>query len=153
MRKFKFHYNLTRITSTLPEEQYTFFIIFLSFILRMRNISDKSCRENQNNYFMSKNDFFFENRAVYEIMWKNILQPGRTQMRIWLKCIVCWIPKATNTHSECVILTAFSLQQWLYKRGSMLRYTYIACQFLFSTEARNAWSFTSTRIYVLIKNR
>ena len=25
----------------------------------------------------------------------------------------CWIPKATNTHSESVILIAFSLQKWL----------------------------------------
>ena len=26
--------------------------------------------------------FFFENRAVYEIMWKNIAQPDRSQMVI-----------------------------------------------------------------------
>jgi len=26
--------------------------------------------------------FFFENCAVYEIMWKNIVQPGRPQMII-----------------------------------------------------------------------
>ena len=25
---------------------------------------------------------------------------------------VCWVPKATNTHSEYVILIAFQLQQW-----------------------------------------
>jgi hypothetical protein len=37
-----------------------------------------------------------------------------------------WIPKATDTHSECVILNAFPLQQWLHERASMLRYTYIA---------------------------
>jgi hypothetical protein len=28
-----------------------------------------------------------------------------------------WIPKATNTHSEYVILTAFPLQQWLQERA------------------------------------
>jgi hypothetical protein len=38
-----------------------------------------------------------------------------------------WIPKATNTHSEYVILIAFALQQWLKERASMLLYTYIAC--------------------------
>ena len=27
--------------------------------------------------------FFFENRAVYEIMWKNIAQPGRPQMKTY----------------------------------------------------------------------
>ena len=39
--------------------------------------------------------------------------------------IVAWLPKATNTHSEYVILVAFLLQQWLW--ASLLRYTYIAC--------------------------
>ena len=34
----------------------------------------------------------------------------------------CWIPKATNTHSEYVI---FSLQRWLHERAFVLRHTYI----------------------------
>jgi len=48
-------------------------------------------------------------------------------MTIWRMRVVCWIPKATNTHSGCVILIAFPLQQWLQERASMLRYMYIAC--------------------------
>ena len=32
---------------------------------------------------------------------------------------------STNTHSQCVTLTAFPLQQWLHERASMLLYTYI----------------------------
>jgi hypothetical protein len=47
-------------------------------------------------------------------------------MTIWRLRIACWIPKATNTHSEYVILTALPLKQWLHERASMLRYTYIA---------------------------
>jgi len=35
--------------------------------------------------------FSFENRAVYEIMWKNIVQSDRPQMTIWQKRISCWI--------------------------------------------------------------
>jgi hypothetical protein len=35
--------------------------------------------------------------------------------------------KATNTHSEYVILIAFPLQKLLLERASMLRYTYTAC--------------------------
>jgi len=31
------------------------------------------------------------------------------------------------THAGCVILFAFTLQQWLHERVSVLRYTYIAC--------------------------
>ena len=41
--------------------------------------------------------------------------------------IARWIPKATNTHSGCVILIAFPLQHWLQERAPMLRYTYISC--------------------------
>ena len=39
----------------------------------------------------------------------------------------CWITKATDTHSEHVILTALPLQKWLHERAFMLRYTYVAC--------------------------
>jgi hypothetical protein len=38
--------------------------------------------------------------------------------------IARWITKATDTHSEYVILIAFPLQQWSHKRASILRYTY-----------------------------
>ena len=48
---------------------------------RIINISEKSYLENQKIHFTS-NNFFFENRAFYEIMWKNIVQPGRPQMAI-----------------------------------------------------------------------
>jgi hypothetical protein len=41
--------------------------------------------------------------------------------------IACWITKATDRHSEYVILIAFRRQQWLRERASMLRYTYIVC--------------------------
>jgi len=44
----------------------------------MRNVSDKSCRENQNTHFVF-NNFFSENRAVNEIMWKNMVEPERPQ--------------------------------------------------------------------------
>jgi hypothetical protein len=63
-------------------------------------------------------------------VWKNIVQPGRRQMTIWRMRIVCWIPKATNTHSDYEILTDFTVQQWLYGRVSMLHCTYTACLFL-----------------------
>ena len=67
----------------LHEDQCTFFVIYHSVLLRIRNVSDKTCRENQ--------------------------------MTIWLMCIACWIPKATNTISEYVLLIAFLLQQWLHE--------------------------------------
>jgi len=36
----------------------------------------------------------------------------------------CWITKATDTHSEYVILIVFRLQQWLHESASILRYMY-----------------------------
>ena len=42
---------------TLHEDQYTFFIISRSFLLRMRNVPDRICRENQNTYFVCNNIF------------------------------------------------------------------------------------------------
>ena len=68
-------------------------------------------------------NFFSENRDVYEIMWDNIVEPGRPQMTVWCKNFACWIPKATDTHSEYVTLIAFPLQQWLHEHAWMSRYT------------------------------
>ena len=42
--------NRTRRTRTLHEDQYTFLIIPLSVILRLRNVLDKSCGGNQNTH-------------------------------------------------------------------------------------------------------
>jgi len=83
------------------------FVISLSVLLEMRNVSDESCRENQNTQFVFNNWFFlFENRAIYEITWKYAVVPDRPQMTIWRMRIACWIPKTINTHSEYILLTA-----------------------------------------------
>jgi len=71
--------------------------------------------------------YFFENPALYEIMWKNMIERGGPQMTIWHMRIACWIPKTTNTHTDYVILTVFPQQQWLHERASLLLYAYIAC--------------------------
>jgi hypothetical protein len=59
-------------------------------------------------------------------MWENSVEADRPQMTIWRMRIACWVPKATDTHSGCVILIALLRQQWLRERVSMLRYTYFA---------------------------
>ena len=100
-----------------------FLIASRSVLFRMRNVSDKSCRENPKTHFVFT--FFFpENRAVCETMWKNTVQPDSPRTTIRRMRFACWIPKATNTHSEYVILIAFPLQQWLHEHASMLRYSY-----------------------------
>jgi hypothetical protein len=47
----------------------------------MRNVSEERCRGNQNTFFMF-NTFSPTNRAVYEIMWKNMIQPDTPQMTV-----------------------------------------------------------------------
>ena len=69
---------------------------------------------------------FLENLTLYEIKWKSIVEPERPQMTLWRMCIASCVPKATDTHSEYVTLTAFPLQQRLQESASLLRLTYIA---------------------------
>jgi len=90
----------------------------------MRNVSDRIV--DKSTHFMVRK-LFSQKSYIYEVIWKNIVQPGRTQIVIWRMGIACWIPKATKTHSKYVILIAFPLQQLSHKRASMLGYTYIAC--------------------------
>jgi hypothetical protein len=53
-RKSKFDYNLTEITGVVHDDRHTFLIVSPWILLRMRGVSDKSFRENQNSHFMFK---------------------------------------------------------------------------------------------------
>ena len=75
-RKARFM-KMTKITGILHEDRRKFMLLSHWILLRMRNVSDKTCRENQNTHFM-----FSENRAVYEITCKNTVQTNRPQMAI-----------------------------------------------------------------------
>ena len=86
----------------------------------------KILEELERQILLVRSIIFPENRAVYEIMWKNIVDRGRPRMTTWRMHIARWIPKATNTNSGCVILSALPLQQ-LHERASMLSSTYITC--------------------------
>ena len=81
----------------LHDDQYTFMIISCLILLKMTNVSDKRCTENQNTHILCSITLS-EDRAVYEVPWKNTAEPDRPQMTMWYIRIGCWIPKATNTH-------------------------------------------------------
>jgi len=51
----------------------------------------------------------FKNHVVYESMWKN--RAGQHTNKNKTGRIVCWVIKATNTHSGCVILSACPRQK------------------------------------------
>jgi len=69
----RFHYNLTRITSTLHEDVCTFMIVSRCILLL---VSDKAVEKIKTIFVFN----IFLNQAICEIMWKNIVQPDRTQM-------------------------------------------------------------------------
>ena len=103
------------------------FLSYLAnFFLQLEMFQTEVVEEIKLHILCSVTFFSFENRAVYKIMWKNIVEPGRPHMTIRRMRIACRITKATNTHSENVILIAFLQQQWLHECASVLRYTYIA---------------------------
>jgi len=100
-RKFNFDRSLTTITGTLHEDLSTFMIVARQIVFKMTNFSVKSGRENESTYFAFNK--FFDSRVVYGIMWKNIIQPDRSQMTKRRMRIACWISKPTNTISESPI--------------------------------------------------
>jgi hypothetical protein len=74
----------------------------------MRNVSDKSFRENQNKYFMFS-DFFSENSAFCKIITK---KDGRARLAaddntIWRVRFAWCINEATKTPPAYVMLLAF----------------------------------------------
>ena len=105
-RKYKIHYNLTRITVTLHENQYSSLIIFRSLLPRMANISDKHCREEQSTYFTLRNIL----KKIVQFVrkcGKNSVVPLRPKMTIRRMRIVCWKSKALNRLSRNVKYSLF----------------------------------------------
>ena len=105
---------------------------FPRILLRMRNVAEKSCRENQNKYFIFNNVFPLKNLAFYGIMWQIFGREGQATDEYVIQCMLfaCWIPKATDTNSEHVLTYCFLLQQCLHGRASMFLLYYIACLFI-----------------------
>ena len=79
----------------------------------MKTVSYTLCRKTLNKHFVFS--ISYENRAVYEIIWKNIVERGRSQMIVWSMRVARWIPKATNTRPEFVLRVNFPLQHWLHE--------------------------------------
>jgi hypothetical protein len=92
---------------TLHKNKSTFMVISRSVLLRMRNVSDKSCRENQNTHFVLNKIFqkivpFM--RYVGKFGTAGQVTYGNTIRRTRF---VCWVTEVTNTNSFYLILTVF----------------------------------------------
>jgi hypothetical protein len=91
---------------TLNDDLCTFITVSRWILLRVINVSDKSCRENQNTHYLVS-----ENRALYYKKWKKMVQPDRPHVNIIRPMrFECWTNKAREAHSEYLILTVFPRQ-------------------------------------------
>jgi len=63
--------------ATVNEDQYTFMIISSTFLPKMRNVSDKNCRENQDTFFIFKKPFFFFGKSCH--LWDNVEKQRRAR--------------------------------------------------------------------------
>ena len=68
--------------------------------------------------------FFFWNLAICEIMWGNFVELGQVTWQYGACVLHTGYPRL-QTHSEYIILIAFSLQHWLRERVWPLRYTHV----------------------------
>jgi len=96
----------------------------------MKNVSDKSCTENQNTHFVFSNFFFFPKIVLfYEVTWENVVERGAGHILYNRHTrIACWITKATkNTHSEYLLLIAFPRQGCFRERVWTSLYKYTGC--------------------------
>jgi hypothetical protein len=112
---------------TLHEDQYMFMIISQWTLLRLKKVSGEFV-EKTNRHISYSVTLYFRKTCC---LWYNMEKFCRTKqdtdyIKQRMLCS-CWITKATNAHSEYVILITFPQQQWLHECTTMLSYRYTAC--------------------------
>ena len=70
-------------------------------------------RLNQNTHFVLSN-FFLENLALYEVMWKNIVERAIDDNVTHAHCM---LDTSGYKYTQVVLLIAFPLPEWLYERA------------------------------------
>jgi len=85
---------------TLHEDLCTFMIVYRWILFRIRKLSDKRCRENQNKHVMFSS-FFWKLCHLWHIVGKCGRDGQATYDNIiWCMFFTCWITKATDTHTH-----------------------------------------------------
>jgi hypothetical protein len=86
-------------------------------------------------------------------MWNNVVAPvgHRDNIRrcMW---ITCWITKATDTHLEYLILSAFPWQQWSHECAPVLHCTNSACLILVLPSLLFYWKINKSIFIVAASN-
>jgi len=76
-------------------------------LLTVNKFADKRCRENHTTFWVQQ-IYLQANRVIYETIRKNYgIARHVTDYNITRRMrFICWIPKATNTHTEYLIPVA-----------------------------------------------
>jgi hypothetical protein len=138
-RQFRFHQNLTITTGPLHEYKCVYIIMSQSLLLKWE-IFQTNVLEKINTHFLFK--IFPPPRKSYRLGGNGRVGQATDDNIIRRMRKACWIPKATNTHSECVILIAFPQQQLLHEIAWVL-YMYSAC---FAKTFMKEGIYTATRV-------
>jgi len=85
----------------------------------------QSCAENQNTFYVKQ--LFFFSIMLFLKMWKNKIEPDRTQMTIWRMRIACFIPKTTNTHTNTICNTHCFSTTTMVSRTRLIVTPYVPC--------------------------
>ena len=105
-------------------------------ILRMRNVSDKCCRGNQNTHYYVEQLFFFENPVIYEIMLKKLGRSGALRAAQIRLHALKHTPAPVHQYTQFCNTFSLSLHQWFRERASVLRCTYILSHYEFCVTLR-----------------
>ena len=135
---------------TLREDAFIFMIISYWILLRMRNVSNKSCRKNQNTHFM----FNFFPKVVPFIVCKDMVEPEMPQMTIWCMRVASWISKDTRAK-----IHFYAVQPHQHPTTHVLAHTQTRIHTHSHTEVCNIYLFstatvvTQTRLIVTLYAR
>jgi hypothetical protein len=97
-RNFKFYSNPNRITVLFMKTFRHLWQYLAELSLQWEMFRTKIVYK-MKTHILCSITFFSENRAVYEIMSKNMVEPERPQMTIWRR-VAYWISKATRTQTR-----------------------------------------------------
>ena len=91
------------MTGTLHEGVSTFLAISRNSRLRIRNVLDKSCRENQNTHFVF-NTFSHKSHRLWDNVEKFSGDRRATNdVTVWRIRVACWINKAISTYAHAQV--------------------------------------------------
>jgi hypothetical protein len=112
---------VTRITGTLNKDRYTFWVITRSLLFGIKNVLDKSCRENRNTLYV-------QCTYIYIFFFKLCLLRNNMENYFTVRQYgACALPNGYLMHSHtfriCIVI-AFPLQQCLHGRAPLLSFTY-----------------------------